>query len=111
LGYTAIEASRTADKVITVEIDPASLEIARYNPWSRELFENPRIEQVVGDVFDVVETLDDEQFSCIIHDPPMFSLAGDLYSGDFAASHRVLRHRGRVFHAWATSAASRGAGL
>lgn len=99
LGYTAIEASRTADRVVTVEIDPAALEIARYNPWSQELFDNPRIEQVIGDVFDVVEATDDEQYSCIIHDPPMFSLAGDLYSGEFYGElYRILRHRGRLFH-------------
>jgi predicted methyltransferase len=99
LGYTAIEAGRTADRVVTVELDPAALEIARYNPWSQELFTNPRIEQIVGDVFDVVEDTDYEAYSCIIHDPPMFSLAGDLYSGDFYRElYRILRHRGRLFH-------------
>jgi len=99
LGYTAIEASRTAERVVTVEIDPAALEIARYNPWSAELFDHPRIEQVVGDVFDVVEDTADGVFSCVIHDPPMFSLAGDLYSGEFYRElHRILRQRGRLFH-------------
>jgi uncharacterized protein len=99
LGYTAIEASRTAERVVTVEVDPAALEIARYNPWSQELFNNPVIEQVVDDVFDVVDTFDDACFSCIIHDPPMFKMAGHLYSGDFYhALYRVLRDRGRLFH-------------
>jgi predicted methyltransferase len=99
LGYTAIEAARTADRVVTIEIDPACLEIARFNPWSAELFDNPKITQVIGDAYDEIEQFDDESFSRIIHDPPMFSLAGDLYSGDFYWQlHRVLRHRGRLFH-------------
>jgi hypothetical protein len=99
LGYTAIEASRSAEHVVTVELDPASLEIARYNPWSQALFDNPKIDQVVGDVFDVIAGFDDHSFSCIIHDPPMFSLAGELYSTEFYQHlFRVLRDRGRVFH-------------
>ncbi|MBN1427880.1 MAG: methyltransferase domain-containing protein [Anaerolineae bacterium] len=99
LGYTAIEAARTAEEVITIEIDPASLEIARLNPWSEELFDNPKIRQIVGDVYDEVEAFADESFSRILHDPPMFSLAGDLYAGEFYAQlHRILRHRGRLFH-------------
>ncbi len=99
LGYTAIEAARVADHVVTVEIDPAALEVARLNPWSQDLFTNPGIEPVIGDVYDVVEEFDDGRFSCVIHDPPTFSLAGDLYSRDFYAElHRVLREKGRLFH-------------
>jgi hypothetical protein len=99
LGYTAIEASKTADAVITVEIDPACLEIARLNPWSASLFDNPKITQIVGDIYDEILEFDDESFSRIIHDPPMFSLAGDLYSTDFYRElYRVLRRRGQLFH-------------
>jgi predicted methyltransferase len=99
LGYTAIEAARTAEAVTTVELDPASLVIARLNPWSRELFDNPRITQVVGDVWDVAEEAPDGSFSRVIHDPPAFSLAGDLYSGDFYRElHRVLARRGILYH-------------
>ncbi len=99
LGYTAIEAARTADLVITVEVDPASLSIARQNPWSQELFDNPRITQIVGDIWDVVEEMPDSSFARILHDPPAFRLAGDLYSADFYAElHRVLSRRGRLFH-------------
>jgi uncharacterized protein len=99
LGYTAIEAARTADEVITIELDPGAQEIARQNPWSRDLFHNPRIKQVMGDAFDVVSTFDDETFSRIIHDPPVFSLAGDLYSGVFYRElSRILKHGGRLFH-------------
>lgn len=99
LGYTAIEAAKTAQQVVTVEIDPTSIEIARLNPWSQGLFDNPVIEQVIGHAWDVVEDAADETFSCIIHDPPAFSLAGDLYAGDFYAElYRVLKRGGRLFH-------------
>ncbi|MDY7080749.1 MAG: methyltransferase domain-containing protein [Chloroflexota bacterium] len=99
LGYTAIEAAKTAERVITIEIEPAVLEVARFNPWSRALFENPKITQLVGDVCDEIETFDDGTFMRIIHDPPAFSIAGDLYSGVFYRQlFRVLRRGGRLFH-------------
>jgi len=99
LGYTAIQAARTAEQVVTVELDPAVLEVARLNPWSAALFGDPRIVQLVGDAYDVVEGLEDALFSRIVHDPPMFSLAGDLYAGAFYQElWRVLRRGGRLFH-------------
>ena len=99
LGYTAIEAARAADQVVTIELDPGAQQIARLNPWSRGLFDNPRIQQVLGDAFEVVTTFEDESFSRIIHDPPVFSLAGELYSGAFYRQlFRVLKRGGRLFH-------------
>jgi predicted methyltransferase len=99
LGYTAIEAAKTADQVVTIELDPTALEIARCNPWSQALFENSRIEQRLGDSFEVVATFDRETFSRVIHDPPAFRLAGHLYSREFYAElYRVLRRGGRLFH-------------
>jgi predicted methyltransferase len=99
LGYTAIEAAKTAEQVVTIELDPTVLEVARLNPWSRPLFEHPRIEQVVGDSFDAVQDFEDESFSRIIHDPPWFSLAGELYSGEFYRHlFRVMGRKGRLFH-------------
>jgi uncharacterized protein len=99
LGYTAIEAAKTAERVITIELDPTAQEMARFNPWSRSLFGNPKIEQIIGDTFDEIQNFEDGAFSCVIHDPPMLSLAGDLYAGDFYAEcSRVLRRNGRLFH-------------
>ena len=99
LGYTAIEAARTADQVVTIELDAGAQQIARLNPWSRGLFDNPRIQQVMGDAFEVVATFEGESFSRIIHDPPVFSLAGELYSGVFYQQlFRVLKRGGRLFH-------------
>jgi uncharacterized protein len=99
LGYTAIEAARTASHVTTIELDPASLQVARLNPWSQKLFDNPKITQLTGDSFDVIQTFPDASFARIIHDPPTFSLAGELYSGEFYRQcYRVLTRGGRLFH-------------
>jgi hypothetical protein len=99
LGYTAIEASRTAEHIVTIELDPCVLDTARLNPWSQRLFGNPKITQLVGDSYQVVPGLSDGSFSRILHDPPTFSLAGELYSGEFYRQlFRVLARGGRMFH-------------
>jgi predicted methyltransferase len=99
LGYTAIEAAKTATEVVTIELDPASLEIARLNPWSQALFTDPKIKQIFGDAYDEVQHFEASSFSRIIHDPPIFSLAGELYSGAFYKQlFRVLKQKGRLFH-------------
>ena len=104
LGYTALEAVRaggdaTRMHVTTVELDPAAHEIIRCNPWSARLFDTPSITPLIGDVAEVIEQFSDETFSCIIHDPPMFSLAGELYSLAFYRQcWRVLRRSGKMFH-------------
>lgn len=99
LGYTAIQAARTAEEVVTIELDRTALEIARQNPWSRDLFGEPRITQLIGDSFDRVEEFEDGSFDCILHDPPTMALAGHLYGEDFyEALYRVLRSGGRLFH-------------
>jgi uncharacterized protein len=99
LGYTTIEAIRTAEHVTTIELDPAALSVCRLNPWSQGLFDNPKITQVIGDSFDVVAEMEAGRFTRVIHDPPAFSLAGDLYSGEFYRElYRVMRNRSQLFH-------------
>ncbi|MBC8332148.1 MAG: methyltransferase [Anaerolineae bacterium] len=99
LGYTAILAAEQAANITTVELDPAAQKIARQNPWSQSLFGSPKIEQIIGDSNDVIETFSAGQFNAIIHDPPMFSLAGELYSLEFyRQAYRVLKPNGRMFH-------------
>ncbi len=99
LGYTAIEAAKTATEVVTIELDLASLEIAQLNPWSQALFKDPKIKQIIGDAYEEIQHFEDNSFSRIIHDPPIFSLAGELYSGAFYKQlWRVLKRKGRLFH-------------
>src|SRR5260221_535066 len=76
-----------------------ALDIARLNPWSRELFDNPQITLLVGDAFELIRTLGDGTFARIVHDPPTFSLAGELYAEEFyREACRVLASGGRMFH-------------
>ncbi|MCU0235602.1 MAG: methyltransferase domain-containing protein [Acidobacteria bacterium] len=99
LGYTAIAAAGSAAAVVTIEIDPGSLEMARANPWSQELFHHPAIRLVQGDSSEEIASFADGYFGVIIHDPPSMSLAGDLYGEAFyRQAWRVLGNGGRMFH-------------
>ncbi len=99
LGYTAIEAARTATHVTTIELDAGALEIALLNPWSQPLFDNPKITQIIGDATEEIAKFADGRFNRILHDPPTFSLGGELYSAAFYAQlYRVLGQGGRLFH-------------
>lgn len=99
LGYTAIELAKTAIHVTTIELDPAALEIARLNPWSQDLFTNPAITVLTGDTAEKIYEFADAAFTCVLHDPPTFSLAGDLYAEDFYRQLcRVVRPGGKLFH-------------
>jgi hypothetical protein len=99
LGYTAIGASHSAKKVITFEKDENSFLLAQINPWSQELFNNSRIEVRLSDVYTGIESFPDNYFDCIIHDPPTFKLAVQLYELKFYQQlYRVLRESGCLFH-------------
>jgi uncharacterized protein len=99
LGYTAVEAAKTAKEVVTIELDPAALDVARQNPWYRGLFEWKNIRQILGDTFEVVVDLAPGSFEGIVHDPPTASLGGELYSEEFYRRlHRLLNRRGKLYH-------------
>ncbi|MFN8377954.1 MAG: methyltransferase domain-containing protein [Anaerolineae bacterium] len=99
LGYTAIESAKRAQHVITLELDPAVVQVAQRNPWSRGLFLLPNLERRLGDSIDLIDEFDDETFDRILHDPPTLSLAGDLYSGAYYRElYRLLKRGGRLFH-------------
>jgi hypothetical protein len=111
LGYTAIAAARHAavKHVVTVDTDRNVLALARQNPASAELFENPKIESVVADAAEYVRTLADGRFDTVIHDPPRLAMAGELYGeGFYRELLRVLKPGGRLYHY--TGAPGRAAG-
>ncbi|MEW5996224.1 MAG: methyltransferase [Candidatus Micrarchaeota archaeon] len=98
LGYTAIAASKAAKKVVTIECSRAALKLAEWNPWSRELFHSRNIEIISGDAFEEVPRLEGE-FTKIIHDPPRFSRAGELYSAEFYRRLASVSRKGALlFH-------------
>lgn len=99
LGYAAIYASQCAGEVVTLEVEPECHSIARQNPWSRELFSTPHLTPRLGDSMEEIQLYPQESFDYVLHDPPAFSIAGQLYSQAFYDQvHRVLRRRGRFFH-------------
>lgn len=74
------------------------LEAAEYNPWSWPLASSS-ITILLGDAVDVLNDLPEGAFNAVIHDPPRFRLAGELYSGDFYRKlHRVMRRGATLFH-------------
>jgi predicted methyltransferase len=53
----------------------------------------------LGDVAVAIAALPDASVDAILHDPPRFGIAGELYSQAFYDQlARVLRRRGRLFH-------------
>ncbi|HEY3280797.1 MAG TPA: spermine synthase [Armatimonadota bacterium] len=99
LGYSALQAAESGGEVTTIEVDPTVVRIARRNPWSAPLFTHPRVTMLEGSSLDLAPELPTGAFSRILHDPPTFSLAGELYSGAFYRElYRVLSRSGRLFH-------------
>jgi len=98
LGYTAIAALKMgACRIITVEVDENVVELARLNPWSKELSDE-RIDFRLGDIRELIDGFRGE-FDAIVHDPPRFSLAGELYSLEFYRKlNKALRLGGRLVH-------------
>ncbi|SMY33168.1 class I SAM-dependent methyltransferase [Photobacterium andalusiense] len=99
LGYAAIAAHRLgAKKVLTIELSESVMGLRALNPWSQDL-NNDGIEQRQGSSFELITTMPSISFDAVIHDPPRFSLAGELYSEEFYSEiYRVLRQGGRLFH-------------
>ena len=99
LGYTAILAAERADKVKTFDDDPNVAIVARYNPYSEELFTNKKIDFVQGDVFENIKNLKDDSFDRILHDPPTLKYAPVLFSSAFHRElFRVLKKGGILYH-------------
>ena len=99
MGYTAIASSKLAEFVITCERDENVLEIAKYNPWSQELFNNKKISVLKTNVFDEIKIFKSQMFDVVIHDPPRLTLATELYSLEFYKQlFRVLKNNGKLYH-------------
>lgn len=97
-GYTAIEASKIASKVITVEKDPFVIDLARINPYSKPLFYSKNIFLLIGDIYEM--NFKEESFDYIIHDPPRLgSNSGLLYSDSiYQKFYKILKPNGILYH-------------
>lgn len=101
LGYTAIALARRQGVkwVLTVEFDSVMLQLCRENPWSRPLFTLPNLSLLQMDAARLVQLCPEASFQGILHDPPRFSLAPQLYSQEFYQHcYRILRTGGRLYH-------------
>jgi predicted methyltransferase len=86
-----------ASEVTSYEINPDVLWLRTLNPWSPP--NGPGLKLVTGDISAAIRGFADVSFDAILHDPPRFGLAGELYSQDFYDElARVLKPGGRLFH-------------
>jgi predicted methyltransferase len=103
LGYFAARAlDAGAAHVHSFEKSDEVLWLRSLNPWSPDpqspdIADRFSLEQ--GDVSQAIERLPDAAYDALLHDPPRFGIAGELYSQAFYAQlARVLRRGGRLFH-------------
>lgn len=100
LGYTAIQALRLgAAQVRSYEVSEGILQLRAINPWSQLEPCGERLRLETLDVFKGTAELSPGSFDAIIHDPPRYALAPDLYSSAFYLRLRsLLRAGGAMFH-------------
>ena len=98
-GYTAIMAAKYADDVHTFEKDDHVLRLAEYNPYSQEVFTNKKIHLHEQDITEGITQFKNSSFDRIIHDPPTFKRAPELYHPLFYEElYRVMRPNAILYH-------------
>ena len=99
LGYAASAALRLgAREIVSVEKSATVMALRQKNPWSQAIY-GAGIHLVHADITAYISELEAESFDAVIHDPPRFSLAGELYGERFYQEiYRVLKRRGALFH-------------
>ncbi|SFK69259.1 class I SAM-dependent methyltransferase [Lysobacter sp. cf310] len=103
LGYFAaccLEAG--AARIVSFEKNENVLWLRTLNPWSPDPdapASGGRLELTQADVSKAIAQIGDASVDALLHDPPRFGIAGELYSQTFY-DHlaRVLRRGGRLFH-------------
>jgi predicted methyltransferase len=98
LGYFAAWCLQGgAAQVLSYEKNPDVLWLRSLNPWSPQ--PGGALTLAQGDVAEAIATLPDASVDAILHDPPRFGIAGELYSQVFYDQlARVIRRKGRLFH-------------
>ncbi len=101
LGYfaaCALEAG--AGRIISFEKNPDVLWLRQINSWSPDPeTSNGRLDLRQGDSSRAITQLPDASVDALLHDPPRFGIAGELYSLEFYRQlARVIRRGGRLFH-------------
>jgi predicted methyltransferase len=98
LGYFADWCMQEhAELIRSFEKNASVIWLRNLNPWSPRVA--PPLYLTHGDIVPELASIADASFDAVLHDPPRFGIAGELYSQDFYDGlARVLRTRGVLFH-------------
>ena len=87
----------SAKQVISCEKNPDVLWLRSLNPWSPQA--GTGLTLIEGDIVEQIAKMPDASVDAVLHDPPRFGIAGELYAQSFYGQiARVIRRRGRLFH-------------
>ena len=98
LGYFAAWCLQgRAAQVLSCEKNPDVIWLRSLNPWSPQT--DDRLILTQGDIATQIASHPSGSVDAILHDPPRFGIAGELYSQVFY-DHlaRVIRRKGKLFH-------------
>lgn len=98
LGYFAAWCiAGQAQQVLSFEKNPDVIWLRNLNPWSPQ--PGPVLSLTQGDITQAIAQLATASVDAILHDPPRFGIAGELYSQVFYDQlARVIKRRGTLFH-------------
>jgi predicted methyltransferase len=104
LGYFAAWCLRGhARHVDSFEKNPDVVWLRSLNPWSPENADaaaaKASLKMTTGDIVEQIAAVPAGAYDAVLHDPPRFGIAGELYSQAFYDElARVLKRRGKLFH-------------
>lgn len=88
-----------ATQVLSYEKNADVIWLRSLNPWSPESGSGSGLTLVQGDIAEQIASMPSESVDAVLHDPPRFGIAGELYSQVFYHSlARVVKRKGRLFH-------------
>ena len=86
-----------ASQVLSHEKSADVIWLRSLNPWSPEIGSGLTLTQ--ADIAEQIVLLTSDSVDAILHDPPRFGIAGELYSQAFYDQlARVLKRKGKLFH-------------
>jgi len=86
-----------AKQVHSYEKNPDVIWLRSLNPWSPQV--GGALSLTHADINEQIPSLASESVDAVLHDPPRFGIAGELYSQAFYHQlARVLKRKGRLFH-------------
>ena len=95
--YAACCLQARAKQVLSYEKTADVIWLRSLNPWSPEV--GAGLTLTLADIAGHIVTLPSDAVDAILHDPPRFGIAGELYSQVFYDQlARVLKRRGKLFH-------------